>query len=38
MISTESRRAYAGARGDSGIIKHKDLDRLKYAYKSMTYV
>ena len=37
ILSTESRSAYAGTRGNSSDIKHKGLDRLKYAYKSMVY-
>ena len=37
ILSTESRSAYAGTRGNSSDIKHKGLDRLKYAYKSLVY-
>ena len=37
VLSTESRSAYLGARGNSCDIKHKGLERLKYAYKSITH-
>ena len=37
ILSTESRSAYIGTRGNSSDIKHKCLDRLKYAYKSLVY-
>lgn len=37
MQVTESRREYSGHRGMTSTIKNKDLNKLKYAYRSMIH-